>query len=181
MYYDYSSWWIKFIVQCLNSNIQCPKSILQCLMSWQLNFLPIPSLLELDSEAAPSCSQCSQDSQCSQCSWCSWWCLIMFNNVIKWLSLLKWKRVTYSPGTVLEMLPHLKITQRWHFLVEAAKVEVLWHGIITWFTWSFNIYSAPYLMYHCVSKIIQLNKFKIVNHSISISISHLDEFVSVFL
>ena len=42
-------------VQCLNSNIQCPKSILQCLMSCQLNFLTIPSLLELDSEAAPSC------------------------------------------------------------------------------------------------------------------------------
>ena len=42
-------------VQCLNSNIQCPKSKLQCLISWQLNFLTILPLLELDSEAAPSC------------------------------------------------------------------------------------------------------------------------------
>ena len=42
-------------VQCLNSNIQCPNSKLQCLISCQLNFLTILPLLELDSEAAPSC------------------------------------------------------------------------------------------------------------------------------
>ena len=42
-------------VQTLMSNVQCPNSILQYLMSCQLNFLTIPSLLELDSKAAPSC------------------------------------------------------------------------------------------------------------------------------
>ena len=45
----------QFNVQCLNSNIQCPNSKLQFLISWQLNFLTILPLLELDSEAAPSC------------------------------------------------------------------------------------------------------------------------------
>ena len=55
--YPYTQFLTNSNIQCLNSYIQCPKSKLQCLISWQLNFLTILPLLELDSEAAPSCSR----------------------------------------------------------------------------------------------------------------------------